>query len=361
MKPDVDHSVDPLLNVTLLRDKRTVPLEVTQISRPSRGPHALLTPISPLLHARYGAPVPPAIDERSVRANGVEFQLLCCGDGPLALCFHGFPDSAHTWRHLLVDLAETATEPSLRSSVATRRPRYRGRALSIRCAEHGCIIHEALGGGSDAVLIGHDWGRRRCTARRAMRRTGGEPWCPWPCRRRARRRLPDEPSAGQALLVHVHVPAPAGRPAGRRQRPRVRRHAVVRLVAWFDAAAEPRSSSPRCATPPTSRPRSATTAPGSVTASRTPPSTPSKPRRSRSSPAVAVPPRRRRRLHRRGGRASSPKHGARQRDRRHRRRDRPLPAPGAARRGQPTDPGVPRLMTVSGRPASRRVGRHRQA
>ena len=33
----------------------------------------------------------------------------------------------------------------------------------------------------------------------------------------------------------------------------------------FDAAAEPRASSPRCATPPTSRPRSATTAPGSVT------------------------------------------------------------------------------------------------
>ena len=43
---------------------------------------------------------------RMVAANGLEFGLLEAGTGPLALCLHGFPDSAHTWRHLLPALAE---------------------------------------------------------------------------------------------------------------------------------------------------------------------------------------------------------------------------------------------------------------
>ena len=41
----------------------------------------------------------------SITANGVDFAHLSCGDGPLALCLHGFPDSAHGWRHLLPALA----------------------------------------------------------------------------------------------------------------------------------------------------------------------------------------------------------------------------------------------------------------
>ena len=49
------------------------------------------------------------IDERSVRAGEMEFGLLAvdppAGTGPLALCLHGYPDSAWTWRHLLPVLA----------------------------------------------------------------------------------------------------------------------------------------------------------------------------------------------------------------------------------------------------------------
>ncbi len=48
------------------------------------------------------------MDRGSARANGLEFAYLHDGpaDGPLALCLHGFPDTAHTWRHLLPRLAE---------------------------------------------------------------------------------------------------------------------------------------------------------------------------------------------------------------------------------------------------------------
>lgn len=37
----------------------------------------------------------------SVRANGLGFEYLAMGKGPLALCVHGFPDSPYSYRYLL--------------------------------------------------------------------------------------------------------------------------------------------------------------------------------------------------------------------------------------------------------------------
>src|SRR6266516_3326301 len=66
-------------------------------------------------------PVRPA----TVRANGLEFGLLEAGAGPLALCLHGFPDTAHTWRHLLPALAGAgfhAVAPFTRGYAPTEVP-----------------------------------------------------------------------------------------------------------------------------------------------------------------------------------------------------------------------------------------------
>src|SRR5947209_1139881 len=41
----------------------------------------------------------------SVQANGLEFHYVEAGQGPLALCLHGFPDSPFTYRYLLPALA----------------------------------------------------------------------------------------------------------------------------------------------------------------------------------------------------------------------------------------------------------------
>ena len=80
--------------------------------------------------------------------------------GPLALCLHGFPDTAHTWRHLLPELAAAgfrAVAPFLRGYAPTDVPadgRYQTGAL----ARDAIALHEALGGDERAVIVGHDWG-----------------------------------------------------------------------------------------------------------------------------------------------------------------------------------------------------------
>jgi len=102
------------------------------------------------------------MDQHTVTANGLEFAYFEEGppDGPLALCLHGFPDSAHTWRYLLPALGDAgyrAIAPFLRGYAPTALPtdgRYQVGAL-VRDAN---ALHEAFGGTSDAVLIGHDWG-----------------------------------------------------------------------------------------------------------------------------------------------------------------------------------------------------------
>src|SRR6056297_537240 len=100
------------------------------------------------------------ITEGRVRAGELEFGYLEVGSGPLALCLHGFPDSAWGWRHLLPQLADAgfrAVAPFMRGYAPTEVPAdamYQTGAL----ASDACALHEALGGDGEAVLIGHDWG-----------------------------------------------------------------------------------------------------------------------------------------------------------------------------------------------------------
>ncbi|HUQ39612.1 MAG TPA: alpha/beta hydrolase [Acidimicrobiales bacterium] len=99
---------------------------------------------------------------RRVTANDVEFGVLELGpdDGPLALCLHGFPDSAHTWRLLLPELAERgwhAVAPFMRGYAPTAVPAD-GRYQSGALVADACALHDVLGGDGRAVVIGHDWG-----------------------------------------------------------------------------------------------------------------------------------------------------------------------------------------------------------
>jgi pimeloyl-ACP methyl ester carboxylesterase len=101
------------------------------------------------------------IFQGQVEANGLTFGYLDTGgDGPLAMCVHGFPDSPWTWQHLLPELATAgyrAVAPWNRGYAPTSLP-------ADGCFQSGALgsdvnaLHEALGGDGEAVIIGHDWG-----------------------------------------------------------------------------------------------------------------------------------------------------------------------------------------------------------
>lgn len=96
-----------------------------------------------------------------LEVNQTEIHCLDSGgDGPLALCLHGFPDTAHTWRHLMPELAAAgyrAVAPFMRGYAPSAVPadgRYQTAVLGLDAN----AIHEALGADESAVIIGHDWG-----------------------------------------------------------------------------------------------------------------------------------------------------------------------------------------------------------
>ena len=81
-------------------------------------------------------------------------------DGRLVVALHGFPDTAWTWRRVAPILAEQGLRvvaPFLRGYAPSGIPAdgdYSVRAL----VADAVALHELLGGGPDAVLVGHDWG-----------------------------------------------------------------------------------------------------------------------------------------------------------------------------------------------------------
>jgi pimeloyl-ACP methyl ester carboxylesterase len=95
-----------------------------------------------------------------IDANGTRFSFLACGQGPLALCAHGFPDSPFTYRYLMPQLAAAgfrAVAPFMRGFAPSAVPpdqRYDMRTIG----DDFNALHAALGGDERAVLVAHDWG-----------------------------------------------------------------------------------------------------------------------------------------------------------------------------------------------------------
>src|SRR6266571_8223983 len=89
----------------------------------------------------------PPVLASTVVANDLEFGILEAGSGPLALCLHGFPDCAHTWRHLLPALAGAgfhAVAPFMRGYAPTGVPADGAYQIGALAAD-AAALHEVLG------------------------------------------------------------------------------------------------------------------------------------------------------------------------------------------------------------------------
>ena len=103
---------------------------------------------------------PAQIRTGTIRAGELTFGILEAGRGPLALCLHGFPDTAYTWQQLLPELADAgfhAVAPFMRGYAPTGLPASADYSVGA-LATDALQLHEVLGADRDAVLIGHDWG-----------------------------------------------------------------------------------------------------------------------------------------------------------------------------------------------------------
>ncbi len=131
-----------------------------------------------------------------VHAPEVELKALTWGppDGPIALCLHGFPDTAYSWRMVGPRLAEAGwrvVAPFMRGYAPSAIPSdgsYHIGALM----DDALRVRSAVGGSDRDVVIGHDWGAIAATGLAA---------------------LPESPFA-KAVIMSV-PPAAAFRPLGR--------------------------------------------------------------------------------------------------------------------------------------------------
>ena len=108
-----------------------------------------------------GSSDPFGIETTRITANGIDFEVATCGDGPrFALCLHGFPECNYSWRDqmpLLARMGYTVWAPNLRgygeSSRLGRVSDYRIRHLVDDVAG---LIDAA--GAKETLLMAHDWG-----------------------------------------------------------------------------------------------------------------------------------------------------------------------------------------------------------
>ena len=96
-----------------------------------------------------------------VAAPTVQLRALSWGlpDAPIALCLHGFPDTAYTWRKVaphLVDAGWRVVAPFMRGYVPSSLPSdgsYHVGALM----DDALRVLDAAGPTERDVFIGHDW------------------------------------------------------------------------------------------------------------------------------------------------------------------------------------------------------------
>ncbi len=103
----------------------------------------------------------PEVRTEFIESNGLRFEVLTCGEDPrLALCLHGFPEVADSWReqmHALAELGYRVWAPNQRGYGRSSRPlNVQDYAIEHLMADVAGLIDASVA--QEVVLLGHDWG-----------------------------------------------------------------------------------------------------------------------------------------------------------------------------------------------------------
>ena len=98
---------------------------------------------------------------RNIQLSDVRLRAAVCGDGPLVVMVHGFPESWYSWRHQMKPIADagfTACAIDVRGYGGSDKPPAVADYAMERMIADAMGIIEALSADGRAILIGHDWG-----------------------------------------------------------------------------------------------------------------------------------------------------------------------------------------------------------
>jgi pimeloyl-ACP methyl ester carboxylesterase len=102
----------------------------------------------------------PAIRHSIVPANGIELHVAECGEGPLVLLCHGWPELWYSWRHQLRALGAAgfrAVAPDMRGFGRSTAPEDMSAYTILHLTGDMVALVQALGE-TRAMIVGHDWG-----------------------------------------------------------------------------------------------------------------------------------------------------------------------------------------------------------
>ena len=97
---------------------------------------------------------------RTIEVDNMPMRVMEQGSGPLVLLCHGFPETAHAWRHQLAGLAAAgyhAVAPNLRGMGGSWGPAEVERYTTFDLVSDMVGLLDALGA-ETAVIVGNDWG-----------------------------------------------------------------------------------------------------------------------------------------------------------------------------------------------------------
>jgi pimeloyl-ACP methyl ester carboxylesterase len=101
-----------------------------------------------------------SIQHRTLRTNGIDMHVAECGEGPLVILCHGWPELWYSWRHQLTALADAgyhAVAPDMRGYGQTDAPPDIASYSIFHLVGDLVGLVSALGE-RECAIVGHDWG-----------------------------------------------------------------------------------------------------------------------------------------------------------------------------------------------------------